>query len=134
MALAVVAQRTLFETREGRSRCILSLPQMLNGKTEEIEELLNGVREAHGTHAVEPYGDWDDPRSVGFKIRGIPATFSVICEDRLPERHYNIQIESYPQQDLDYLYHERAVALWGFLDLLRLMSGPSENWPKMIQP
>jgi hypothetical protein len=106
---------------------------MLNGKTEEIEELLNALREAHGAHTIEPYGDWDDPRSVGFKIRGIPATFSVISEDRLPERHYNIQIESHPQ-DFGYLYHERAVSLWGFLDLLRLMSGRRENWPKIIKP
>jgi hypothetical protein len=72
--------------------------------------------------------------SVGFKIRGIPATFSVIVEDQLPERHYNIQIESYLPQDLGYLYQNRAVTLWGFLDLLRLMSGPKDNWPKMMRP
>lgn len=53
---------------------------MSNRKTEEIEELLNGLRDAYGTHAVEPYGDWDDPRSGGFKIRGIPAIFSVLSE------------------------------------------------------
>ena len=101
---------------------------MLTGKTEEIEELLDGVRQAYGADAIEPYGDWDDPRSAGFKICGIPATFSVLSEDRLPDRHYNIQIESYPQ-DLGYLYHARAISLWLFLDLLRRMSGPRENWP-----
>ena len=104
---------------------------MLNRKTEDIEELLDGVREACGAHSIEPYGDWDDPRSVGFRIRGIPATFSIIVEGRLPERHYNVQIESYPPQDLDYLYCDRAVSLWEFLDLLSLMSGPRDNWPKM---
>jgi hypothetical protein len=103
---------------------------MLNKKTEDIEELLEGVRELYGTHSIEPYGDWDDPCSVGFRIRDIPATFSVIVEDRLPERHYNVQIESYPPQDLDYLYHERAVSLWRFLELLPLFSGPRDNWPK----
>jgi hypothetical protein len=102
---------------------------MLNRKTEDIEELLDGVREAYGAHSIEPYGDWDDPQSVGFRIRGIPLTFSVIVQDHLPQRHYNIQIESYP--DLDYLYHERAVSLWGFLELLRHISGPRDNWQKM---
>jgi hypothetical protein len=102
---------------------------MLSKKTEDIEHLLGGVREAYGTHSIEPYGDWDDPRSVGFRIRAIPATFSVIVEDGLPERHYNVQIESYPPQD--YLYHDRAISLWRFLELLGLMSGPRENWPKM---
>lgn len=104
---------------------------MLNTKTEELKELLDGVREAYGAHSIEPYGDWDDPLSVGFRICGISATFSVIVEDRLPERHYNVQIESHPPQGLDYLYDERAVSLWGFLELLRLISGPRENWPTM---
>lgn len=103
---------------------------MLKRKTEDIEEVLDGVRELYGPHSIEPYGDWDDPRSAGFRIRGIPATFSVIAEDRLPERHYNVQIESYPPQDLNYLYHERAVSLWALLDLIRLFSGPKVNWPK----
>jgi hypothetical protein len=102
---------------------------MLNRKTEDIEELLDGVREAHGVHSIEPYGDWDDPRSVSFRIHGIPATFSVIIDDRPPERHYNVQIESYPPQDLDYLYHDRAVSLWGLLELIRLISGPRDKWP-----
>jgi hypothetical protein len=101
----------------------------MNRKTEDIEELLDVVREAHGPHSVVPYGDWDDPRSVGFRIRGIPATFSVIVEGRLPERHYNIQIESYPPQDLDYLYQNRALSLWGFVELLKLISGPRDHWP-----
>jgi hypothetical protein len=101
----------------------------MNRKTEDIEELLDVVREAHGSHSVVPYGDWDDPRSVGFRIRGIPATFSVIVEGRLPERHYNIQIESYPPQDLDYLYQNRALSLWGFVELLKLISGPRDHWP-----
>jgi hypothetical protein len=57
--------------------------------------------------------DWDDPRSAGFRIVGIPATFSVIVEDQLPAGHYNVQIESYPPQDFDYLYHKRAVSLRG---------------------
>jgi len=68
---------------------------------------------------------------AGFKIRGIPATFSVLSEDRLPDRHYNIQIESYPPQDLSYRYHARAISLWRFLELIRLISGPKENSPRM---
>jgi hypothetical protein len=106
----------------------------MNRKSEELEELLSEVRDACGTDVIEPYGDRDDPTSVGFKIRGIQATFSVITEDRLPQRHYNVQIESCPPQEFDYLYHERAVSIWRFLDLVRLISGPRENWPQMMQP
>jgi hypothetical protein len=103
---------------------------MLNRKIEDIEELLDAVREACGSDCIEPYGDWDDPRSVGFRIRGVPAIFSVIVEDRLPQRHFNIQIESYPQ-GFDYLYHDGAVSLWGFLELVKLICGPKDNWPQM---
>ena len=104
---------------------------MLNRKVEDIEELLNGIRELVGEHSIEPYGDWDDRRSVGFRIRGVAATFSVIVEDLLPERHFNVQIESYPPQDLDYLYHNRAVSLWRFLKVVELICGPRDKWPKM---
>lgn len=100
-------------------------------KAEDIQELLNGVRDLIGERSIEPYGDWDDPRSVGFRIGGVPATFSIISEERLPERHFNVQIESYPPKDMDYLYTERAVSLWSFLELVRLISGPREKWPRM---
>ena len=105
---------------------------MLHRKTEDLEELLSAIRETYGAHSIEPYGDWDDPRSVGFRVRGIPATFSLIAEDRLPERHYSVQIESYPP--MDYLYIARAVSLYGFLELLTLISGPRNNWPEMTRP
>ena len=94
---------------------------MLYRKTEEIEQLLDGVRETHGAHSIVPYGDWDDPRSVGFTVRGIPATFSVLVEERPPQLHYDIQIESHPPGD--YLYHDHAVSLWQFMQLLKLISG-----------
>lgn len=105
------------------------MPPMRNRKTDTIEELLDGVRELVGAHRIEPYGDWDDQRSLGFRIRGVPATFSVIVQERLPERHFNVQIESYPPQDLDYVYHDRAVSLWAFLELVELICGPRYNWP-----
>jgi hypothetical protein len=94
--------------------------------------LLSGVREIFGSDSIRPYGDWDDPQSVGFTIRGVQATFSVILEDRLPEGHYNIQIESYPD-NFDYFYAGR-VSLYDFLDLIRLMAGPKERWPQMKAP
>jgi hypothetical protein len=103
---------------------------MFHTKGEAIGQLLDAVREAYGIHAIVPYGDWDDPRSVGFRILDIPATFSAIAEDRLPEWHYSIQIEWYPPQDMLYLYTDRAVSLWGFLDLIKRMSGPVDSWPK----
>lgn len=99
-------------------------------KIEEIEELLDKVREMFGPHSVEPYGNGDDPTHVGFKIRGIPATFSVIAGSRLPNWHFNVQFESYPP-DLDYLYHNGAMSLWDLMELLKLMSGPRSRWPGM---
>jgi hypothetical protein len=104
---------------------------MLDGKTEEIAELLDAIRREFGPDSIEPYGDYADPLTVGFRVRGIPATFSVITEDRLPERHYNIQIESYPPLSVDYLYINRAISLWSLVDLVKRMSGPTTNWPQM---
>lgn len=104
---------------------------MLNRKTEDIEELLDAVREAYGKDAIEPYGEWDDPLSVGFRIHGVPATFSVIVGNQLPVRHYDVQIESFPPLELDYLFRDRAVSLWAFLDLIKLISGARSNWPEM---
>lgn len=104
---------------------------MFNRKTEDIEELLDGVRELYGANSIESYGNWDDAQSVGFRIRGIPATFSVITRESLPEKHYNIQIEWYPPQDFVYLYHNRAIPLWEFLKLLKSFSGPIDTWPTM---
>lgn len=107
-----------------------ALAQFPNRKSEAIEELLSGVREIFGDNSISPYGDWDDPRSVGFRIQGVGATFSVILEDRLREGHYNIQIESYPTDELDYLYAAKA-SLYDFLEIVRLIAGPKEHWPQM---
>jgi hypothetical protein len=70
-----------------------------------------------------PDGNSDDPLDVGFRIRGIPATFSVITEARLPKSHFNIQIESYPPEDMDYLYHDQAISIWALLDLIKRCLG-----------
>jgi hypothetical protein len=103
----------------------------MNGKIEHIEELLREVRETYGPHSIEPYGDGEDPRSVGFRVCGISATFSVIAEDRLPEDHYNVQIESYPPQSVDYLYHAWGVSRYRLLELIEVISGPRDRWPSM---
>ena len=58
---------------------------MLSEKTEENAELLDAVRKEFGPDSIEPYGDYGDPLTVGFRIRGIPATFSVIREEHLTE-------------------------------------------------
>ena len=47
--------------------------RVLNRKTESIEDLLSGVREIFGVDSIRPCGDWDDPRSVGFR----PAKYPV---------------------------------------------------------
>ena len=80
-----------------------------------------------GPDAVYPYGGWDDPLSAGFRIRDLPATFSVVITGRLPEQHYSIQIESWPPA-LDYVC-SAIVSLYGFLDVVsrspaRKTSGP----------
>ncbi len=104
---------------------------MLKRKVEAIEELLNGVREIFGVHSIRPYGDCDEPESVGFMIEGIKATFSVLVEDRLAEGAYNIQIESCPPGD--YVYAD-IVSLPSFLELAELVSGPPERWPSLSKP
>ncbi len=100
-------------------------------KSGDIEAVLEAVREMHGEHSIVPYGDLDDPSSVGFRILDVPATFSVQVTDRLPKLHFNVQIESYPP-DFDYLYHARAISLWDLLDVIKtISSGPKQTWPQM---
>ena len=102
---------------------------MRSKKVEEIEELLQEIRGIYGSHSVESYGDCDDPTSAGFRVREIPATFAVIVGDRLPARHFNVQIESSPPGD--YLYHDPAMSYWEFLELVGRFSGPRSTWPTM---
>jgi hypothetical protein len=101
-----------------------------HSKSEPIQDLLEGVCEIFGRDAVCAYGDWDDPRSIGFRIRNVPATFSVVTTDRLPDEHYSIQIESWPPENLDYIY-SAIVSLSGFLEIVRLIAGPKNHWPTM---
>lgn len=102
---------------------------MQNKKAAELEDILNEVRRTYGDDSVEPYGDFDDPASLGFRVRGIPATFSLLMKDQLPARHFNIQIESSPPGD--YCYYDPTVSFWEFLELVRLVAGPEANWPVM---
>lgn len=102
-------------------------------KSQPIEDLLQGVCDIFGCDAVYPYGDWDDPTSVGFRVRDVPATFSVIVTDRLPEDHYSIRIESWPPEKLDYIY-SAIVSGYAFLDIVRLVAGPRDQWPVMKVP
>jgi hypothetical protein len=97
---------------------------VLNQKAEDIQELLDSMREIIGERYVEPYGHWDDQPSVGFRITGIAVTFSVLSEERLPDRHFNVQIESYPSKNMGYFYSAQAVSLWRFLELVQLICGP----------
>ncbi|MFN7922177.1 MAG: hypothetical protein U0Q16_18890 [Bryobacteraceae bacterium] len=99
-------------------------------KSEEIENLLDRLRDVYGDHSLEPYGDWDDPTSVGFRVSGIPVTFSVLTPDDVQRGRFDIQIEKYPPGG-DYLYCDPAVSLPEFLELVKLLSGPEANWPTM---
>ena len=81
------------------------------------------LHEAHGSENILPYGTSpDEQHGVGFRIRGIPATFSAITDHgSLPFGLYDIQIESHPPGD--YLFTD-DVTLSEFLHLIeRIKSG-----------
>lgn len=99
---------------------------MFDSKDESIGELLNRIRRRFGIHALQPYGDWDDPKSVGFRIHRVDATFSVVVVENRPGGSFNIQIESYPPGD--YVYRA-DVTLDRFMELAELVAGPEDRWP-----
>ncbi len=96
-------------------------------KTEPIERLRRAIQDVFGPTAIRPYGESEDARSsLGFRIDGVDATFSVLVGDWVPGGLYDIQIESYPPGD--YVYVD-AVSLERFIEIVRLIAGPSESWP-----
>ena len=79
-------------------------------------------------YVFSPYGgDAADGHGTGFKIIGIPATFSVHTRDgSLPQGHFDVQIEGVPPGE--YLY-TNVVSLDAFLAIVERMAGPRSHWP-----
>jgi hypothetical protein len=72
-----------------------------------ILEFVSSLRAAYGEDRVEPYGSAnpDEEHGFGFRIRGVPAIFSVITlSGSLPKGRYDVQIESDPPGE--YLFTE----------------------------
>ena len=94
--------------------------------------LLKRLRETFGFNNVLPYGTYpDEEDSTGFRIRGIPATFSALTFSdnpgkQLPHGRYDIQIESFPP---GYYIYSDEVDLNDFFILIKRIA--KDDWPQM---
>lgn len=67
---------------------------------DSIECLLTALRSRYGDRLL-PYGTYpDEEHGTGFRLREVPATFSVLTLDgTLPPGRFDVQVESYPPGD-----------------------------------
>ena len=94
-------------------------------KHPEIAQLL-GELHARYAEAVIPYGTSDaEEDGTGFRIEGIPATFSAILPAGIRPGRYDIQIESFPPGA--YIYQDE-VDLAEFLRLVEEYRRPAAEW------
>ena len=93
-----------------------------------IDALLSAVREKYGAASVTYYGSGPDERDgVGFRIEGIPATFSaleVVAAESGPL--YDVQVEGVPPGN--YLFMA-VVGTAEFLELIDRFRAPEHDWP-----
>lgn len=96
----------------------------------QMQRLVDAVESRFGR--VRAYGgDADDGHATSFRLEGAPARFSIHTQEgALPEGHYDVQIEGVPPGE--YLYTD-IVTLESFLELVRRVHGPEEQWPRVRQ-
>ena len=106
-------------------------------KRPEISILIQRLIELYGER-YSPWATWpEEEGGTGFRIKGIPATFSVICNDDVPISNYDFQIESWELEDyshpkvpgMDSYMYCGQLNLKGFLALLEVYEGPFCEWP-----
>jgi len=89
-----------------------------------LASLRTAVSQKYGD-SIEPYGGSDDEgNSMGFRIKGIEATFSVIAIQ--PPGNFDVQIENFPPGD--YVFN-RVLTAEEFMDLIEKYRKPMEEWP-----
>ena len=89
---------------------------------------LRSELERHYGARVQPLGSTPvDMHAFGFRIDGIPATFSVVTREEQEEiNRYDIQIESTPPGE--YLY-TGEFTLPELMVLITVFEGPPSTWP-----
>lgn len=100
-------------------------PEAFGDKNKLINELLTALRARFGEDALIPYGEVSWDHAVGFRIRGVDATFSVLTEHS-PEGVFDIQIEGIPLGE--YVYCDDAT-VDQLVELAVIFSGPRKQWP-----
>lgn len=95
-------------------------------RSPKVQKVISEVEARYG--AISLYGsDPSEEHGTGFKLTGIPATFSVHTQEgTLPEDLYDVQIEGAPPGN--YIYAD-VVSLNTLLECIERMRGPEENWP-----
>jgi hypothetical protein len=106
-------------------------------RRQEISVLIQCLSEKYG----DRYSPWgtapDEEEGTGFRIQGIPATFSVICNEEVPNGIYDFQIESWELADythpnvpdMDSYMCNGQLDLTGFLSLVESYERPFREWP-----
>lgn len=65
-----------------------------------IENLLTTLRRRYGDRLLAYGTSPDEEHGTGFRLRDVPATFSVLTLDgTLPHDRFDVQVESYPPGD-----------------------------------
>ena len=91
-----------------------------------IQKLIEHLRAEYAGYV--PYGTSDaEEEGTGFRIEGIPATFSVLSYGDIPEDILDIQIESY--QPGNYLYNAE-LSIEDFIRLIETYRRPESEWPR----
>jgi len=91
-----------------------------------IQDRVDTLAREYGADFV-PYGtSAEETEGTGFRLAGIPATFSVLSFGQISSDILDYQIESSPPGD--YLRTGEA-RLHEFLDLIEEYRRPMKNWP-----
>ena len=93
--------------------------------SQRIQQLINAVESSFGV--IEYYGSSaSELHGVGFKLKGISASFSVTTLKGDLSTTYDIQVEGIPAGD--YFYADE-VNLTEFIELISKYEGSEAQWP-----
>lgn len=95
---------------------------------ESIKNLQSQLFSEFGEDNIKLTTKDDSRHSLCFKLKDIPATFSVITIDgSLPLNVYSIQIENHPPGE--YIYTDDEISLDDFIGLIRRYTTNIDDWP-----
>jgi hypothetical protein len=91
-----------------------------------ISSLISKLKETYGDAYTPHRTSEDEEDGTGFRIAGIAATFSVLCDDEVPAGQYDVRVEADPADDYAY---NGIVSLDELFQLIEKYRAPRESWP-----